>query len=70
MIGFVLVGTNDLRRATEFYDPICAAPGAKRLYGMTNGCTGVMYGKRESAAASMIVQIGEAMERFRLAGVS
>ena len=31
MIGFVLVGTNDLRRAIEFYDKICAAFGAKRL---------------------------------------
>jgi catechol 2,3-dioxygenase-like lactoylglutathione lyase family enzyme len=44
MIGFVLVGTNDLDRATEFYDKICAAVGAKRLYHMTVGCTGVMYG--------------------------
>ena len=43
MIGFVLVGTNDLRRAIEFYDKICAAFGAKRLYQMTTGCTGVMY---------------------------
>jgi catechol 2,3-dioxygenase-like lactoylglutathione lyase family enzyme len=44
MINFVLVGTNDLRRAIEFYDKICAAFGAKRLYQMTAGCTGVMYG--------------------------
>jgi catechol 2,3-dioxygenase-like lactoylglutathione lyase family enzyme len=44
MIGFVLLGTNDLDRATEFYDKICAAFGAKRLYQMTAGCTGVMYG--------------------------
>ncbi len=44
MIGFVLVGTNDLDRAGRFYDELCSALGAKRLYSMTNGCTGVMYG--------------------------
>lgn len=44
MIGFVLVGTNDLDRAALFYDEIFSALGAKRLYSMTNGCTGVMYG--------------------------
>ena len=50
MIGFVLVGTNDLDRATQFYDKICAAFGAKRLYQMIAGCTGVMYGTGRSHA--------------------
>ena len=30
MIGFVLVGTNDLNRAMCFYNEICASLGAKR----------------------------------------
>lgn len=31
MIGYVMVGTNDLAKAGAFYDPIFARLGAKRL---------------------------------------
>jgi hypothetical protein len=55
MIGFVLVGTNDLNRAMCFYNEICASFGAKRLYQMTNGCVGVMYGA-ESGPTLGVVQ--------------
>ncbi|CAJ0892433.1 hypothetical protein AMST5_04220 [freshwater sediment metagenome] len=55
MIGFVLVGTNDLRRAIEFYDKICAAFGAKRLYQMTTGCTGVMYGTGDDPTLGIVL---------------
>jgi catechol 2,3-dioxygenase-like lactoylglutathione lyase family enzyme len=44
MIGFVLVGTTDLYRATDFYDQIFPALGVGRRYQMTNECTGVVYG--------------------------
>jgi catechol 2,3-dioxygenase-like lactoylglutathione lyase family enzyme len=54
MIGFVLVGTNDLHRATDFYDQICTALGAKRLYQMTNECTGVMYGTGDGATLGVV----------------
>ena len=55
MIGFVLVGTNDLNRAMCFYNEICASLGAKRLYQMTNGCVGVVYGA-ESGPMLGVVQ--------------
>lgn len=29
MIGYVTLGTNDLERATKFYDRLCAEFGAK-----------------------------------------
>jgi catechol 2,3-dioxygenase-like lactoylglutathione lyase family enzyme len=54
MIGFVLVGTNDLDCATRFYDEIFAALGAKRLYQMTHGCTGVMYGDGEGPTLGVV----------------
>jgi catechol 2,3-dioxygenase-like lactoylglutathione lyase family enzyme len=44
MIGFVVVGTNDLQRAVEFYDQVFAVLGLERRYEMVNECTGVMYG--------------------------
>jgi catechol 2,3-dioxygenase-like lactoylglutathione lyase family enzyme len=31
MIGYVTLGTNDLPRATAFYDALCADFGAKRI---------------------------------------
>jgi catechol 2,3-dioxygenase-like lactoylglutathione lyase family enzyme len=55
MIGFVLVGTNDLDRAARFYDEICNALGAKRLYSMTNGCTGVMYGAGDGPMLGIVL---------------
>jgi hypothetical protein len=55
MIGFVLVGTNDLDRGAEFYDKICAAFGAKRLYQMTTGCTGVMYGTGDGPTLGVVL---------------
>ncbi|AZG78781.1 VOC family protein (plasmid) [Methylocystis rosea] len=55
MIGFVLVGTNDLDRAALFYDEICSALGAKRLYSMTNGCTGVMYGTGDGPMLGVVL---------------
>ena len=32
MIGYVTLGTNDLARATKFYDALLAIQGAKRAY--------------------------------------
>ncbi len=31
MLGYVMLGTNDLPRATKFYDALCAEVGGKRL---------------------------------------
>jgi catechol 2,3-dioxygenase-like lactoylglutathione lyase family enzyme len=55
MIGFVLVGTNDLDRATLLYDEIFSAFGAKRLYSMTNRCTGVMYGTGDGPMLGVVL---------------
>ncbi len=41
MIGYVTVGTNDLARATAFYDALFAVIGAKRLMEMPRG---IMWG--------------------------
>ncbi len=32
MIGYVMLGTNDLERAAQFYDAVLAEIGAKRTY--------------------------------------
>lgn len=32
MIGYVTLGTNDLERATRFYDAIAAITGAQRMF--------------------------------------
>ena len=37
MIGYVTLGTNDLPRATAFYDALLAEIGAKRLMEFPNG---------------------------------
>jgi predicted lactoylglutathione lyase len=37
MIGYVTLGTNDLPRATAFYDALLAEIGAKRLYDFGRG---------------------------------
>ncbi len=55
MIGIVLVGTNDLDRAARFYDNICDEFGARRLYRMTHGCTGVMYGTGEGPTLGVVL---------------
>jgi catechol 2,3-dioxygenase-like lactoylglutathione lyase family enzyme len=55
MLGFVLIGTNDLDRAARFCDEICNALGAKRLYSMTNGCTGVMYGAGDGPMLGVVL---------------
>ncbi len=54
MISFVLLGTNDLDRATHFYDQLCALLGAKRLHQMTNGCVGVMYGSGDGPTLGVV----------------
>lgn len=42
MIGYAMVGTNDIGRATAFYDALFATIGAKRLMEFPSG--GVAYG--------------------------
>lgn len=42
MLGYVTVGTNNLARATAFYDEIVALLGAKRIFDFERG---VYYGK-------------------------
>ncbi len=37
MIGYVTLGTNDLARATKFYDALLAELGAKRLWEFERG---------------------------------
>jgi catechol 2,3-dioxygenase-like lactoylglutathione lyase family enzyme len=37
MIGYVTLGTNDLPRATAFYDALLAEIGAKRLFEIDRG---------------------------------
>jgi len=37
MIGYVTLGTNDLPRATAFYDALLGALGAKRVYEFERG---------------------------------
>ena len=39
MIGYVTLGTNDLPRATAFYDALLAELGAKRLWEFDRGIT-------------------------------
>ncbi len=34
MIGYVTIGTNDLAKATAFYDALLGEVGAKQLFGM------------------------------------
>ena len=34
MLGYVTIGTNDMARATAFYDALLAEVGAKQLFGM------------------------------------
>jgi catechol 2,3-dioxygenase-like lactoylglutathione lyase family enzyme len=41
MIGYVILGTNDLPRATAFYDALMAEFGAKRLW---EGERGIAWG--------------------------
>ncbi len=54
MISFVLIGTNDLNRATHFYDQLCELLGARRLYQMTNGCVGAMYGSGDGPTLGVV----------------
>ena len=42
MIGYAMVGTNDIARATGFYDALFATIGAKRMMEFPSG--GVAYG--------------------------
>lgn len=42
MIGYAMVGTNDIGRATAFFDALFSTIGAKRLMEFPNG--GVAYG--------------------------
>jgi catechol 2,3-dioxygenase-like lactoylglutathione lyase family enzyme len=41
MIGYVMIGTNDLPRATQFYDTLLAVIGGKRLMEFP---TSIIYG--------------------------
>lgn len=49
MIGYVMLGTNDLERATKFYDELFAGIGGKRAMEFptsivwSNGTTGAMF---------------------------
>lgn len=47
MIGYVTVGTNDLKRARGYYDALLADLGAKRLMELDDGFTlyGTHFGK-------------------------
>lgn len=46
MIGYVTFGTNDMARATAFYDALLAEVGIKRLMEFPNGyCWGVSMDK-------------------------
>jgi catechol 2,3-dioxygenase-like lactoylglutathione lyase family enzyme len=38
-IGYVMLGTNDLTRATSFYDGLLAPLGAKRFIGSERGAS-------------------------------
>ena len=47
MIGYVTLGTNDLARASEFYDTLLAKLGAKRF---SSSERHIYWGKRPGAA--------------------
>ena len=62
MLGYVTVGTNDLKRAGEFYDKICAEFGVGRMmdfdtfiaWGKPGGGCGIAASKPHDGAAATI----------------
>ena len=53
MIGYVTLGTNDLPRATAFYDALLAEIGAKRLW---ESARGIAWGVAEDKPGLGIMQ--------------
>ncbi len=53
MIGYVTLGTNDLARATAFYDELFAAMGAKRVWEDERG---VAWGASMQAPAVGVIK--------------
>ena len=53
MIGYVTIGTNDLPRATQFYDQLLADLGAKRLWASEQG---VAWGTSMKAPAVCVMK--------------
>jgi len=51
MIGYVTLGTNDLARASAFYDALLTEIGAKRLWEFDRGISwGIAQDKPSSAS--------------------
>jgi catechol 2,3-dioxygenase-like lactoylglutathione lyase family enzyme len=54
MIGYVMVGTNDLARATEFYDAVLGELGATRYIETERGVSwSTAHGKETSLAVTL-----------------
>ncbi|TFH68903.1 VOC family protein [Gammaproteobacteria bacterium LSUCC0057] len=53
MLGYVTLGSNDLARATAFYDKLSAEFGGKRLLELPEG-KGVFYGRSMAEAGLLI----------------
>ena len=53
MIGYVTVGTNDLARATRFYDQLLAVVGAKRTWEMDRS---IGWGTGDDAPALAVIK--------------
>jgi predicted lactoylglutathione lyase len=51
MLGYITVGTNDLPRATTFYDALFAEIGAQRAWASEQG---VSWGTRRGAALAVM----------------
>lgn len=61
MIGYVLVGTNNLEHATKFYDALFTAIGAKRVYETPRS---VSYGTGKGPAFGVVTPFNEQPATF------
>ena len=53
MIGYVTLGTNDIKRSAAFYDTLLAEIGAKRMMDME---TFIVWGNNPSQAALSVTK--------------
>ena len=68
MIGYVTLGTNDLRRAQAFYDTLLAEMGVKRLMEFGDRGSGWFVGTRRFGNACARQRRRSGRFRYRSAG--
>jgi hypothetical protein len=59
MIGYITLGTNDLSRATAYYDTLFETIGAKRLWTIDRG---VAWGKEKGPRETLNKSPGVALQ--------